>query len=185
MLMSWVQKGMEMEPIYINKTKLTYDMYKRGIVEVYRTEHMLMRAMSWTYAIVLLGFAYMFLIYPNIELAFISALLGVVIIFWNTVGFRMGTKQSFMKFAGMHQSHYSVDMEYRFYEDKLEQETEKTELTLFYNKISKIYDFVDIVVIVYDKQMIIIDKMTFASEEEWNGLVELFKKNEIKLKGFK
>lgn len=173
-----------MGPLYINKTRLTYDMYKKGIIGNYKASHFLLRAFSTAYAIILLFFSYVFAIDLNWTVCIPFFLFGAVILFWNGAGYRLGTKQSFLKFAGLHQSHYYVDMEYRFYDDRIEQETSKTELTVSYGDISIVHDMEDILVIVFNKQVIIADKSAFEAEGELERLLELFKSRNIKIRKY-
>lgn len=173
-----------MEPLYVNKTKLTYDMYKRGIVGNYKASHKLLRAFSTAYAIVLLFFSYIFFLDLNLTICIPFFIFAALILFWNSMGYRLGTKQSFLKFAKLHQSHYFIEMEYRFYSDRIEQETSKTELTVRYDKISTVYDMCDILVIVYNKQIIIVDKGAFEAEGELVCLLELFRNHNIKVKEY-
>ncbi len=173
-----------MEPLYINRTKLTYDMYKKGIIGNYKASHKLLRAFSMAYAIILLFFSYAFSLDLNLTVCIPFFLFAFAIIFWNCVGYRIGAKQSFMKFAKLHHSHYFIEMEYRFYEDRIEQETSKTELTVMYDKISIIYDMIDILVIVFNKQVIIVDKTSFEAKGELECLLELFRSRSIKIKEY-
>ena len=76
-------------------------------------------------------------------------------------------------------------MEYRFYEDRIEQETSKTELTVRYDDISIVHNMEDILVIVFNKQVIIVDKKAFEAEGELERLLELFKSRNIKIKNIK
>ena len=71
-------------------------------------------------------------------------------------------------------------MEYRFYEKRLEQETEKTELGVEYKNISHVYNFPDVLLFVYDKSVIIMDKQGFVrgSAEE---VEELMRQNNVKV----
>lgn len=171
-----------MGPLYINKTKLTYDMYKKGIIGNYKASHILLRAFSTAYALILLFFSYVFSMDLNWTICIPFFIFGFIILFWNAIGYRMGTKRSFLKFAKLHQSHYYVEMEYRFYEDRIEQETSKTELTVRYDSISIVHDMLDILVIVFNKQVIIMDKAAFEEDRELDLLLELFKSRNIKIK---
>ena len=174
-----------MGPLYINKTRLTYDMYKKGIIGNYKASHLLLRVFSTAYALILLFFSYVFSIDFNWTICIPFFIFAFVILFWNAAGYRIGTKKSFLKFAKLHQSHYYVDMEYRFYEDRIEQETSKTELTVRYDDISIVHNMEDILVIVFNKQVIIVDKKAFEAEGELERLLELFKSRNIKIKNIK
>lgn len=173
-----------MEPLFINRTKLTYDMYKKGIVGSYKASHKILRAFSTAYAIILLFFSYIFLMDMNLTICIPFFIFAALILLWNGVGYRLGTKQSFMKFAELHQSHYFVEMEYRFYDNRVEQETSKTELTVLYDKISVLYDLYDILVIVFNKQVIVVDKGAFEAEGEPNRILDFFKSHNIKTKKY-
>lgn len=171
-----------MEAICINRTRLTYDMYRQGVVNYYKSRHMVLRAVSYAYGAAMLVLAYFSFLYLELALSLLFLGIAGAVFFWNLVGYRMGTKNSFMKFAGLHQSHYCVELEYRFFKDRLEQETEKTALTVFYNKIEEVCDFVDILVIVFDKQLIVVDKMAFP-KEGWTKLQQVLAENHITIKG--
>lgn len=173
-----------MEPLYLNRTKLTYDLFKKGIVGNYKASHKILRVLSMAYAIILIFWAYVFSLDMNLTVCIPFFVFGFAIIFWNFFGFRLGTKKNFLKFAKLHQSHYFVEMEYRFFDEKIEQETTKTELTVFYNTISIIYEMDDILVIVFNKQVIIIDKMSFEAETELESLLGFLKSKNIKIKKY-
>ncbi len=173
-----------MQPLYTNRTKLTYDMYKEGIIGNYKASHKILRAVSTAYALILLFFSYIFLLDMNLTICIPFFIFAALILFWNLIGYRLGTKQSFMKFAELHQSHYFIEMEYRFYDDRMEQETSKTELTVLYNNVSVIYNLFDILVIVFNKQVIIVDKGAFETEGELERILDFFRGHNIKIKKY-
>lgn len=169
-----------MEPIFKNKTNLTLDMYKDGIIKEYKLSHRFVRIISTAYAIVMLIMAVAFFLDLQFMVSFIFVILGAVVLIWNIWGYRWGTKSSFMKFARLHGSHYQVEMEFRFFNDRLEQETSKTELTVMYKNISIIYDTEDKLLIVFDKKLIIADKQQFVDESAEN-VIEFLKEKGIKV----
>jgi hypothetical protein len=71
-------------------------------------------------------------------------------------------------------------MEYRFYEDRLEQETSKTELTVLYKDFDRVYVLDDIILITFDKKLIIMDKKSFVDENSDN-VIEFMKEKDIKI----
>lgn len=169
-----------MKPVFENKTVLTEDLYMSGIKEYYKIGHRFSRSLAVAYAVVMLGFAGIFLYDLNIVLGIPFLLASVLILFWQFKGYLISAKKSFKNFAVLHQSHYEVDMEYRFYEKRLEQETEKTELGVEYKNISHVYNFPNVLLFVYDKSVIIMDKQGFVrgSAEE---VEELMRQNNVKV----
>ncbi|MDE5780396.1 MAG: hypothetical protein K2I03_02815 [Lachnospiraceae bacterium] len=169
-----------MQPIFENKTCLTEDLYLNGIKEYYKIGHKMSRVLTAAYAIVLLGCAAMFLYDLNFILGIPFLVIGVLLIFWQIKGYLITSKKSFHQFALMHQSHYEVDMDFRFYEGHMEQETEKTELAVEYKRISHLYNFPDVLLVVYDKKVIMMDKGSFikGSTDEILGLME---QNKVKI----
>ena len=166
-----------MEPKFINRTNLTLDMYTRGIVANYKVSHLFLRAFSTAYAIIMLVVAFAGFLYLDWVICIPFLILGLSIIFWNIWGYKLGTKKSFLKFANLHGSHYQVETEYRFYEDRLEQETSKTELTVMYKDFDRVYVFDDIILILFDKKVIIMDKLSFIDESYDNMVKFLYDKN--------
>lgn len=169
-----------MQPIFENKTCLTEDLYLNGIKEYYKIGHRMSRVLTAAYAVVLLGCAAMFLYDLNFVLGIPFFAIGVLLIFWQIKGYLITSKKSFHQFALMHQSHYEVDMDFRFYEGHMEQETEKTELAVEYKRISHLYNFPDVLLVVYDKKVIMMDKDSFikGSTDEILGLME---QNKVKI----
>lgn len=170
-----------MEPRFLNRTSLTLDMYKRGIVANYKISHKVLRAFSTAYAITMLVIAFAGFLYFDWLICIPFLILGAVILFWNGWGYKLGTKKSFMKFAKLHGSHYQVEMEYRFYEDRLEQETSKTELAVMYKDLEMIYVLDDMLLILFDKKVIIVDKMSFV-DESIDSVVQFLKEKGIKIR---
>jgi len=169
-----------MQPIFENKTCLNEDMYIKGIKEYYKIGHRLSGIMAVAYGIVLLGFSGLFLYDLNFIMGISFLLLGILILFWQFKGNIILSKRSFRQFALMHNSHYQVDMDFRFYESHMEQETEKTELAVEYKSISDLYDFEDILLIVYDKKVIMMDKGSFVKGTA-DEIRELLKQNNVKI----
>jgi hypothetical protein len=169
-----------MKPKFLNKTNLTLDMYKRGVVANYKIVHRFLRAFSTAYAIIMLTIAVSAFLYFDWVVCIPFLILGAGIIYWNGWGYKLGTKKSFMKFAKLHSSHYQVEMEYRFYEDRLEQETSKTELTVLYKDFDRVYVLDDIILITFDKKLIIMDKKSFVDENSDN-VIEFMKEKDIKI----
>ncbi len=155
------QKDIKMEDIYKNHTKLTLDMYREGISDSYKASHRLLRALSFAYAIIMLLFAYVFFNFFWLLASLIFLLLGVIIIFWNVAGYKLGTKKSFLRFAALHSSHYQVEIDYYFRQEGLMQETAKTELFVKYGDMDIVYDTDNLILIVYNKKVIIVDKCSF------------------------
>lgn|SRR5574344_632083 len=170
-----------MEPKYINETKLTADLYQKGIVKSYRKTHKILLAVSTAYALLMLYISYVFLLDFDFTICIPLFLFGICIILWNTLGYKFGTKKSFKKFAKLHGSHYQVDIDFRFYEDYLEQETTKTKLTLMYKDIDIVYNMNDILLIIYTKQVIIVDKNTFI-DCTVDDVLEFMKNKNINVK---
>ena len=150
-----------MEPLFRNNTKLTLDKYKNGVAENFRLSHRFSRAISTAYAIILLFLAFAVFWYIDLVIFAILVFVAGVTLFYFFYGYKIGTKKSFMKFAALHGSHYQVDMEYRFYEERLEQETDKTELAVMYKDIDCVRRTDDIILIVFDKQLILMDASGF------------------------
>ncbi len=169
-----------MEPQFINNTNLTMDIYKQGITSSYKKSHKFLRAMSTAYAIILLFIAFAAFLYFNWIVCVPFFVLGLAIVFWNIWGYKLGTARSFMKFANLHSSHYQVEVEYRFYEDRLEQETSKTELAVMYEDFDVVYDMKELMVIIFNKKVIIIDKSSFV-DVEYENVIEFLKKKNIKI----
>lgn len=169
-----------MEPKFINKTNLTLDMYTRGIVANYKTSHLILRAFSTAYAIIMLIIAFAGFLYLDWIICIPFLILGLIIIFWNVWGYKLGTKKSFMKFANLHGSHYQVEIEYRFYEDRLEQETSKTHLAVMYKDFDRVYLFDDIILILFNKKVIVIDKLSFV-DESYDDMVKFLYDKKVKI----
>lgn len=169
-----------MQPIFENKTCLTEDLYLSGIKEYYKIGHRMSRVLAVAYAIVMLGFSILFLYDLNIVLGIPFFLVGAFLLFWQIKGYLITSKKSFRQFTLMHQSHYEVEMDFRFYEGHMEQETEKTELAVEYKRISHLYNFPDVLLFVYDKKVIMMDKGSFikGSTDEILGLM---KQNNVKI----
>lgn len=169
-----------MQPIFENKTCLTEDLYLNGIKEYYKIGHRMSRVLAVAYSIILIGCAAMFLYDLNFVLGLPFLLLGIFILFWQFKGYLISSKKSFRKFTLMHQSHYEVDMDFRFYEGHMEQETEKTELAVEYKRISDLYEFSDVLLLVYEKKVIMMEKSSFikGSVEE---ILALMKQHHVKI----
>lgn len=170
-----------MRPIFKNNTTLTLDMYREGIIASYKASHKWLRAMSFAYAIILFIIAYAFFLFMDWMLGGIFLFFGAAIILWNMAGYKLGTKSSFIKFAELHDSHYQVEMEYRFYEERLEQETSKTELAVKYSDFDVMYEMDNILIIIFNKKVIIMDKTAFVyvSVED---VIKFLKEKNIKYK---
>ena len=169
-----------MEPSYKNRTNLTLDMYRNGVIAGYKSSHKFVRVISTAYAIVMLIMAVAFFLSLEFMVSGVFALLGGLILIWNIWGYRMGTKKSFMDFARLHDSHYQVDMEFRFYEERLEQETTKTEMAVMYKDIDVIYNTDEYFLIVFDKKLIIVEKSKFVDETAEN-VIKFLKGKGIKV----
>ena len=172
-----------MQVLFTNRTILTEDLYKKGIKENYKASHKLLRAFSTAYAIVMFFIGYLFLANFDFIVAIPFLLMSFAVFFWNFVGYKMAAKKSFKQFAKLHGSHYEVEMEYRFYEDHIEQETSKTELSVNYADISTIDFMRGMILIVFDKSVIIIDRNTM-DDEHMKEFRELFEKNNVKTRNF-
>lgn len=169
-----------MKPRYVNKTNLTLDMYSQGIISSYKASHKLLRVISAAYAIIMLFIAFAGFLYFDWIICIPFLVLGLAIIFWNIWGYKLGTKKSFMKFAKLHSSHYQVEMEYRFFEDRLEQETSKTELSVMYNDFDIVYELDEILIIIFNKKVIVMDKNSFVDADSTN-VIEFLKEKSIKV----
>lgn len=169
-----------MKPRYVNKTNLTLDMYSQGIISSYKASHKLLRIISAAYAIIMLFIAFAGFLYFDWIICIPFLALGLAIIFWNIWGYKLGTKKSFMKFAKLHSSHYQVEMEYRFYEDRLEQETSKTELAVMYNEFDIVYELDKILIIIFNKKVIVMDKNSFVDADS-TSVIEFLKEKSIKV----
>lgn len=169
-----------MEPIFRNNTKLTFDLYKDGVTESFNSTHRILRAVSIAYAVIMMAGAYLLFIY-NAVFAILFFVLGAGILFWTFWGYKMGSKISFMRFAKLHGSHYQVDMEYRFYEDRIEQETSKTELVVMYKDFDIVGDMIDKLVIIFNKQVIVIDNSAFI-DCNYEDVVKFLKEKNVKVK---
>lgn len=169
-----------MEPKFKNNTKLTLDLYKYGVSESFKASHRLLRALSLAYGVVMILVACKMLDY-NTVFCILFLLLGVGILFWTLIGYKLGTKRSFMNFAKLHNSHYQIDMEFRFFDDRLEQETAKTELTVMYKDFSEICDLDDILVFMYKKQVIIMEKSAFI-DCNYEDVIKFLKEKKIKVR---
>lgn len=173
-----------MKPIFKNNTTLTLDMYREGIMASYKASHKLLRAMSFAYAIILLAIAYAFFLYMDWAISGVFLVFGVAIILWNIMGYKLGTKSSFLKFAELHGSHYQVEMEYRFYEERLEQETSKTELAVKYDDFDVVYVMEKILIIIFNKKVIMMDKDAFIDCNS-EDVIKFVKDKNIKCKVIK
>ncbi len=169
-----------MDMKFKNITTLNLDIYMEGIKESYRLTHRISRAFSYAYAIIMLVIACAFFLSADRLIGVFFLLFFLVIFFWNLVGYRLGTKGSFLDFAKLHGSHYQVEMEYRFYEDRLEQETDKTELTVLYNKIDVVYVTDKLILIIFDKKVIIIDKLSFI-DCKYQDVIKFIQQNNVKV----
>lgn len=169
-----------MKPRYLNRTNLTLDMYSEGIISSYKTSHKMLRVISTAYAIIMLFIAFAGFLYFDWIICIPFLVLGLAIIFWNIWGYKWGTKKSFMKFAKLHSSHYQVEMEYRFYEDRLEQETSKTELTVMYKDFDVVYIMENSMIIIFNKKVIVMDRNSFVDVSDTN-VIEFLKEKSIKV----
>lgn len=169
-----------MKEKFKNRTTLTLDMYMKGIRESYRLTNRIRRALSYAYAVIMLIIACAFFLSGDPLVGGLFVLFSSVIVFWNLAGYRIGTKGSFISFAKLHGSHYQVEMEYRFYEDHLEQETEKTELSVPYEKIDRIYVSDDLLIILFDKKVIMLDKRSFI-DCKVKDVIKFIQKKEVKV----
>ncbi|MBQ3584711.1 MAG: YcxB family protein [Lachnospiraceae bacterium] len=170
-----------MKSIFKNNTCLTMDMYREGIIANYKSSHKLLRAMSFAYAIILFIIAYAFFLFMDWTLGSVFLVLGIAIILWNLAGYKLGTKSSFLKFAELHGSHYQVDMEYRFYEERLEQETTKTELAVPYSDFDLVYEMEKILIFTFQKKVIIMDKSAFV-DCNCEDVIKFIQNKNIKVK---
>lgn len=173
-----------MEILFRNKTILTEDMYKSGVVGNYKLSHKLLRAMSTAYAIVLFFIGYAFLHVLDLVLAIPFILFAAAIFLWNGFGYKYAAKKSFKEFARMHNSHYEVEMDYCFYEDRIEQETTKTQGNISYDKISIVNVFNGMMVIVFNKQAAILDVEGFQNNT-YEEVINFLSDKKIKVKVFK
>lgn len=169
-----------MQPRFRNNTKLTLDLFKYGVSESFKASHKLLRAISISYGFIMIFAACVLLDYDTI-FATLFFVLGFGIIFWTLAGYKIGTKRSFMNFAKLHNSHYQIDMEFRFYDDRLEQETEKTELTVMYKDISDVCDLDEILIFNYKKQVIILEKSAFI-DCNYEDVIKFLKERKIKVR---
>lgn len=169
-----------MESIYRNKTILTLDMYREGISSSYKSSHKILRAVSFAYAIIMIFIAYVFL-YLDWIFAGIFFVLAVVILFWDFFGYKIGTKKSFINFAKLHESHYQVLMEYDFCEEGLKQETSKTELFVRYDEFDIVYDTGTLMIVIFSKKVIIIDKLSFV-DCTYGDVIKLVQDKGIRVK---
>lgn len=173
-----------MRPIFKNNTTLTLDMYREGITASYKAGHRWLRGMSFAYAIILFIIAYAFFLYMDWTLAGIFLFFGSAIILWNFAGYKIGTKSSFLKFSELHNSHYQVEMEYRFYEERLEQETSKTELAVSYDDFDVVYEMDKLLLFIFKKKVIIMDKAAFVDDNAAD-VVKFMKEKQVKYKKIK
>lgn len=169
-----------MQPLVKNETALTQDLYLNGIKEYYQIGHRLSRVLSVAYSFILLWCAGMLLSDFNLIVGIPFFIVAVLILFWQFKGYLISSKRSFKSFALLHSSHYQVDMEYRFFKDHLEQETERTELSVEYSKISHVYDLSECLLFVYGKQVIIMDKNAFVYGAV-EDVFELMNENKVKI----
>lgn len=176
--------GTRMKPIFKNNTTLTLDMYREGIIASYKASHRLLRAMSFAYAIILIVIAYAFFLFMDWALAGIFLFFGVAIVLWNVAGYKLGTKSSFLKFSKLHGSHYQVEMEYRFFEERLEQETSKTELAVKYDEFDIVYEMEKVLIIIFNKKVIIMDKSAFIDCTS-SDVIKFIKEKNVKYKVIK
>lgn len=150
-----------MQPIFENKTVLTEDLYIRGVKEYYNKGHRISRTFGLAYAVVM-AFCGMLLLYDlNFLLGIPFVLVAGLLLFWHFKGYLISAKKSFKKLVLLHNSHYQVEMEFRFYEKRLEQETEKTELTVEYKNINRMYICQGMVLFVCDRNIIVLDAEGF------------------------
>lgn len=169
-----------MQPIIENKTVLTEDLYMSGIKQYYKIGHRFSRYMAIAYAVVILGFAAFFLYDLNFLLGIPFLLISIFILFVEFRGYGIFLKKSFKKFAILHHSHYEVEITFRFYDKRLEQETDRTELGVEYKSISRAYDFPDVILLVYGKSVIIMDRDGFVVGSA-SQAKELMKNNGVKV----
>ncbi len=170
-----------MQPIFENKTVLTEDLYIRGVKEYYRKGHRLSRAFGFAYALLMAFFGMLMLYDLNFLLGIPFVAVAGLLLFWHFKGYLMSAKKSFKKLALLHNSHYQVEMEFRFYESRLEQETEKTELTVGYNKINKMYICQDFIMLICDRSIMVLDAGGFTKGSV-SDVRELLKQNHVKIK---
>lgn len=170
-----------MQPLFQNRTKLTEDLYIDAIKQYYSTGHRLSRVLAVAYSIILLWCAVMLIGDMNLIVGIPFVLFAIGILLWQFKGYIVTSKRSFKQFAKLHRSHYQIDMDYRFYEDRLEQETEKTELTVMYKDISAAYRFIDEMVLVYKNSVIVMDNNAFV-KGDIEAVVELLKQKNVKVK---
>lgn len=71
-------------------------------------------------------------------------------------------------------------MEYRFYEDRLEQETSKTELTVMYKDFDVVYIMKNSMIIIFNKKVIVMDRNSFVDVSDTN-VIEFLKEKSIKV----
>lgn len=169
-----------MDAKYENVTNLTLDMYMQGIKESYLQRNKIGRAISYAYAIIMMVIACAFFLSGEVALGGFFLVCGVIIFFWNLRGYRLGTKGSFLEFARLHGSHYQVEMTYRFYEDRLEQETDKTELTVPYDRIKVVYETTKCMIFFFDRKVIIMDKLSFI-DCEYENVIEFIQEKNVKV----
>lgn len=173
-----------MNALFTNTTKLTEDMCQTGIVKYYKATHKFLRAISTAYALIMLYISYAFFLTLDLTVAIPFLIFGIVILFWNYAGYSFTANKSFKKFVVMHNSHYYVIMTYRFYEDRFEQETTKTKMTILYKDFSEVYNMEKMLLFIYNKQVIIMDKTSFEP-----GILEqvlnFIKSKNIKIKTLK
>lgn len=169
-----------MEPNFRNNTKLTLDLYKYGITESFNASHRLLRAISLAYGVIMILVALKMLDY-NTVFCILFLLLGIGVLFFTLGGYRLGTKRSFLNFAKMHGSHYQVDMEFRFYEDRLEQETKKTELTVMYKDFKEVCNLEDVLVFLYNKHVIIMEKSAFI-DCDYEDVIKFLKEKNVRIR---
>lgn len=170
-----------MQPLFQNRTKLTEDLYIDAIKQYYSVGHRLSRVLAVAYSIILLWCAVMLIGDMNLIVGIPFVLFAIGILLWQFKGYIVTSKRSFKQFAKLHRSHYQIDMDYRFYEDRLEQETEKTELTVMYKDISVAYRFIDEMVLVYKNSVIVMDNNAFV-KGDIEAVVELLKQKNVKVK---
>lgn len=170
-----------MQPIFQNKTLLTEDLYVQGIKEYYKIGHRISRAIGVAYGIVIAVSGGMMLYDLNFVTGIPFIIVALMIFVWYFWGYLWSTKKSFKKFAGLHESHYQVEMDFRFYENRLEQETERTELGVDYKDITDMYIFSDILIFVYNRNVIIMDRKSFVRGSV-DEIIALMKQNNVKIK---
>lgn len=169
-----------MQPLFQNKTRLTEDLYIGAIKKYYSVGHRISRTISLAYAIILLWCSAMLLSDINLIVGIPFAILAAVILVWQFKGYLVSSKRSFKQFAKLHKSHYQIDMDYRFYEERMEQETERTELTVMYKDISKVYSFAEEMVIVLKTSLIVIDNKAFTKGSA-EAVEELLRQKNVKI----